>query len=165
MAEKKAPPPPAKWAQRKDRVLLTFELSDVTNPKIDITDSALIFRGNGGTEKKDYYVQIDFFKDVNPQESKQAVLPRKVYFEIKKKDVDQPFWPRLTKDSTKHHWLKTDFNLWVDEDDSDVETQDEINLESMMNSMGGLGGADLAGEEEDSDDEDMPDLESTPSSE
>lgn len=40
----RAPPPPAKWAQRKDRVLLTFELSDVTNPKIDITDSSLIFK-------------------------------------------------------------------------------------------------------------------------
>nr|XP_034308614.1 co-chaperone protein daf-41 isoform X3 [Crassostrea gigas] len=79
----------------------------------------------------------------------------------------------------KVHWIKTDFNKWKDEDDSDYEDDTgDMDLEAMMSKMGGLGGMDnpmgmmnnMGGmgmdgpdvggrDSEDSDDEDLPDLE------
>jgi hypothetical protein len=40
---------------------------------------------------------------------------------ILKKKEDGPFWPQLTKEKQKFHWLKVDFNKWKDEDDSEDE--------------------------------------------
>lgn len=36
----------------------------------------------------------------------------------------------------QQHWLKTDFNKWRDEDDSDAEGGDDMQLEDMMKQMG-----------------------------
>jgi prostaglandin-E synthase len=93
--------PPVKWAQRKDQLLLTIDVSDVENSKIEITESGLSFSGRGGSDKRDY-----------------QVLPRAIYFHIKKKE-EGPFWPRLLKNAQKHPFIRTDFNQWVDEDEQD----------------------------------------------
>ncbi len=81
---------------------------------------------------------------------------------LKKKEPGTPFWPRLLESKDKQHWLKVDFSRWKDEDDSDVE--EDGNFEDMMKKMGGgvpqeemLQGLD--DEQEDSDDEELPDLE------
>lgn len=86
------------------------------------------------------------------------------------KAKEGPYWPTLTSDKKKHHWLKSDFNKWKDEDDSEDEmgTGGGDNFEEMLRQMGGLGGGaggkpsldDMDGEgETDSDDEPIPDLE------
>jgi len=63
------------------------------------------------------------------------------------------------------HWLKTDFDKWRDEDDSDVDESKDAAFEDMMGKMGdynGLGAghddAEIANDD-DSDDEELPDLE------
>jgi len=169
---------PVLWAQRKDKLYVTIALDDVKDPQIKLTETQLTFKGRGSVEKKCYENTIEFFKPVDPEESKYAVLPRNIPFMIKKKDVEEAFWPRLLKDKTKMHWLKTDFNKWKDEDDSDDgDDSNDQDLESMMQKMGGLGnmdnpmgmmnnmnmgGLDQAGDDEqstDSDDEELPDLE------
>lgn len=38
-----------------------------------------------------------------------------------KKKEEGPYWPQLTKEKKKYHWLKVDFNKWKDEDDSEDE--------------------------------------------
>lgn len=90
---------------------------------------------------------------------------------LAKAKPDEPYWPTLTADKKKHHWLKSDFNKWQDEDDSGDEGLGGMggggDFEEMMRQMGGLGGEggkpsldDLEGEgETDSDDEPIPDLE------
>ncbi|PAA57655.1 hypothetical protein BOX15_Mlig002721g1 [Macrostomum lignano] len=167
-----APIPPAvMWAQRKDKLYVTICLEDVQNKKLELTDKQLIFSGVGGTDRKPHAVTIDFHKEVNPDDSKQLVTDREIVMCIKKKESG-PYWPRLLSDSTKRHWLKTDFNRWLDEDDSDDDmAARENNLEEMMARMGsGFGGGDdglpLPGDDigadepdQDSDDEDLPDLE------
>lgn len=49
---------------------------------------------------------------------------------MQKTPNDVKYWPYLTKEKKKYHWLKVDFKKWKDEDDSDDET----------GSSGGLGG-------------------------
>ncbi len=69
------------------------------------------------------------------QKSKFAVRDRVIEFALEKLE-DGPYWERLTKDKTKKHWLKVDFNKWKDEDDSEDE-------EGGGGGGGGAGGADL----------------------
>ncbi|XP_060066944.1 prostaglandin E synthase 3-like [Ylistrum balloti] len=154
------------WAQRKDKIYLTINLEDGSDTKIEINENSFYFGGKGGPEKKDYEVKIDFYKEVIPSDSKYKVLPRNVPCVIKKKD-DGEFWPRLTKDAKKVHWIKTDFAKWKDEDESDYEEDSPMDLEQMMQNMGGMGGnmgegmdaKEEDGMSEDSDDDDLPDLE------
>ena len=42
----------------------------------------------------------------------------------------------------QQHWLKTDFNKWRDEDDSDAEGGDGMQLEDMMKQMGNFNTGD-----------------------
>lgn len=99
-----------------------------------------------------------------------------------KAEPEGPYWKRFLKEDKKQHWLKVDFNKWQDEDESGDEEAGGAggaggfggaNFEDMMRQMGGLGGgalggeggaADLGedfGEDEDSDDEKLPELEET----
>lgn len=42
---------------------------------------------------------------------------------MKKRDAEGGYWPHLTADRTKHHWLKVDFNRWRDEESSDEDDE------------------------------------------
>uniref|UniRef100_T1JH99 CS domain-containing protein n=1 Tax=Strigamia maritima TaxID=126957 RepID=T1JH99_STRMM len=159
--------PPMQWAQRKSAVFLTICLEDCKEPLIKLEPTKLFFKGKGGTDKKEYEVTLNFFKEVNATDSKYVVRDRVIEFIIKKKE-EGPFWKRLLKDEKKYHWLKVDFNKWKDEDESDDELGGNQDLEEMMRQMGGLGGAgdkpsledlDTGIDGEDSDDEELPDLE------
>jgi len=72
-----------------------------------------------------------------------------------------PYWPRLLKDTSKVHWLKTDFDKWRDEDDSDIDESKDAAFEDMMKNMGDGYNGPISDDElaHDSDDEDLPDLE------
>ncbi|KAK2184888.1 hypothetical protein NP493_249g04016 [Ridgeia piscesae] len=157
-------PPPVIWAQRNDKVYVTICLPDCSNPTIKLEEDKLYFFGKGGPEQKEYEMTMEFYKEVNPEESKYVVLPRHIPIMVRKKE-DGPYWPHLMKQA-KAHWLKTDFDKWRDEDDSDAEEGQDMQLEEMMRSMGNFnGGSPDMGEgpppdeEEDSDDEELPDLE------
>jgi len=156
------PPPPVIWAQRKDKVLLTMQLENCNSPTITFKDSSLYFHGKGGAGNTEHEVLMEFNKEIDPDTSKYQVTGREIIFVIMKKEESYGFWPRLFKDSKKVHYLKTDFNKWRDEDDSEVEEHEDFNLDQMMSSMGGLQGSggmpDLDDQEEDSDDQDLPDL-------
>lgn len=158
-----APPPPVMWAQRKDKLLVTVSLENCKNPTYDLKDKTFHFKGKGGAQNSDHEVMLELFGDIDPERSGCQHNDRQAFFTLVKKDQNASYWPRLTKEHKKFHFLKTDFNKWKDEDDeSDDEEKEEFNLDAMMNSMGGLNSGDLAGapdgEEEDSDDEDLPDL-------
>ncbi|KNC99743.1 Hsp90 cochaperone SBA1 [Spizellomyces punctatus DAOM BR117] len=187
MATDKALAPEVLWAQRADELFVTINLSDVEDPKIDVTPSSLKFAGKARGNQ--YAVTIDFYKEVDPETSKQSITARNLSFVLAKKEKGQEYWPRLTKEKGKLHWLKTDFSKWKDEDEDDEPVQagfegmDFSQFQGMggmggMSGMGGLGGLgglggmggmdfgaggmDFGSDEKDSDDEDdedMPDLE------
>ncbi|XP_050534034.1 co-chaperone protein daf-41 [Daktulosphaira vitifoliae] len=167
--------PPVIWAQRNTVVYITICLEDCKNPDINIEPEQVYFRGVGGPEKKVYEVTIPLFAKVEPENCKTIVGGRYIELVLLKPSEDTKYWPHLTKEKKKYHWLKVDFKKWKDEDETDDEAAGggDGNIDDMlsmmggagkmggMGGMGGLGG--LGGDfnepsDEDSDDEEMPDL-------
>ncbi|XP_017890665.1 prostaglandin E synthase 3 [Ceratina calcarata] len=170
--EVQLPPPPVIWAQRRGILFVTICLEDCKDPVLNIEPQMIYFKGVGGTEHKMHEVTIDLYGEILVNRTVKNLKGRTIELILYKKE-EGPYWPRLTKDKTKAHWLKSDFNKWTDEDESDDEDGIEgagQDLEDMMRQMGGLGGSgdskpnfdDLddggEGEEMDSDYDDLPDL-------
>ncbi|BES99759.1 CS domain [Nesidiocoris tenuis] len=163
-------PPPMMWAQRSNLVFLTICLEDCKDPEINIEPEKLYFKGTGGTDKKDHEITINLYKEVDPDKSEKIIRDRNIEVTLKKKDADQGYWPQLTKEKAKHHWLKVDFNRWKDEESSGEEDEEmggpgkNDYLSEIIQKMGGLEGAgdskpNLDDLESDSDDDDLPCLE------
>ncbi|XP_060517695.1 prostaglandin E synthase 3 [Cylas formicarius] len=164
-------PPPVMWAQNANVIFLTINLEDVRDPDIKFTKDTVYFHGTGGLEKKEYEVTINLYNEIDPDKSKSFNRERCIEMILTKAGNKKPYWPALTQDKKKYHWLKCDFNKWHDEDDSGDEGLGGMggggDFEEMMRQMGGLDGGggkpnfdDLDGDEGgDSDDEPIPDLE------
>jgi len=142
--------PEVTWAQRssasdkeKNHVFLTISVPDVSKDKIklDIQDSTLTFQGYSETKKATYAVKLEFYAEIDPSASKINHTPRDVEMVLVKKELTEEFWPRLLKDKAKVHFLKTDFDKWVDEDEQDAAPDDDDYM-SKMGGMGGMGGGD-----------------------
>jgi len=109
--------PHIKWAERKDRVFLTIELNEVKDPKIDIVDGKkLTF--NGESEGKTYTLDLDFFGEVDKENSKWVLDTRHIFLNIKKKEKG-PYWNYLLKDKQKLNYIGTDWGYYIDEDEED----------------------------------------------
>jgi len=154
------------WAQRAEKLYVTLNIEDSKNVNIKFDKTSLHFSGVGG-QKVDYNFTLEFFGEIDTEKSKYVILSRHIPMVIVKKEVGS-YWPRLLKDTTKVHWLKTDFDKWRDEDDSEVDESKEAAFEDMMSKMGGYNGGGAMGgglededpiNDEDSDDEELPDLE------
>lgn len=120
------------------------------------TDDSLFFKGIGLPENKHHEVTINFFKKINPDKVASKNSGRCYEFVIQKADSASEYWPSLTTDKKKPHWLKVDFNKWKDEgsdDDSEAGGMaggpgmggpggmgDMSNFNDLMGSMGGMGG-------------------------
>ena len=148
--------PSVLWAQQKNLILMTMEISNVKNEKIQLTENKLVFDGKGGNDKFDYHVDLEFYAPINSDESKQHVAPRAIYLQLKKKE-EGPFWPRLLKDTRKQPFVRTDFSRWIDEDEDEDDTKDKFNFDNMdFSSLGGDGKYDM-----DQGYEDMPAMSSS----
>lgn len=56
------------WAQRKDRLYLTIEITDCSKPQIKLEpDGALLFRGCGGSEQALCELRLQLFGQVDPE--------------------------------------------------------------------------------------------------
>jgi len=189
--------PEVTWAQRsnandaeKNIVYMTIICPDVEaeNLKVDLQSTKLSF---AATNKKgtSYGVELEFFAEIDVECSKQHHSPRGLELILRKKEQKSEYWPRLLKDSKRMHFLKTDFDKWVDEDEQEEVPEDPMGggmgggfpggdepgfggLDfSKLSGMGGMGGmGDMSsmmggmggdGDEDDDDDEDMPGLEDT----
>ena len=183
--------PEVLWAQRsskadpeKNFIYLTISVPDVpaSNLKLDLKPTGLSFTGHSDTLKRTYSLELEFYAEIDVAESKTNHTARDVEMKLRKKELDESYWPRLLKEAKKVHFLKTDFDKWVDEDEQNEAAEDDFsNFGGMggMPGMGGMGGGgdfggidfsklgggaglptgDDDGEEEESDDEDMPPLE------
>jgi len=138
--------PEVLWAQRsstsdpaKNFVYLTITAPDVpgSDMKLDIQPTKLTFTGKSSTKKTIYHCELEFFAEIDPAESKTSHTGRDVEMVLRKKELKEEFWPRLLKEKGKVHFLRTDFDKWVDEDEQEDNPEDE----DFMNKMGGMGGA------------------------
>ncbi|CAK1544025.1 unnamed protein product [Leptosia nina] len=169
MANEIAVPPPVLWAQRKEDVFLTFSVES-KDPNIKIEKDSVYFKGVSAPDNKNYEVTILLYDAVVPEVSGFVNKGRCIEMILRKEKKDAPYWPNLTKDKKKPHYLKIDFNKWKDEDDEDEGAGGggggDYDIESMLRSMGGNYGSGENAEkpsfddlESDSDDENLPDLE------
>ncbi|KAF2842161.1 HSP20-like chaperone [Patellaria atrata CBS 101060] len=187
--------PEVLWAQRssstdaeKNNILLTLSVSDVpaSEAKLDLKPNGLTFTGTSTTKNVTYHVELEFYAEIDPENSKIHHTARDVELVLRKKELKEEYWPRLLKDSKRQHFLKTNFDRWVDEDEQNAAPEDDDYMSKMNPAMGGdggfggidfskLGGAggmpdlgdlgdmggDMAGDDEgdDEDDDEMPALE------
>jgi hypothetical protein len=188
----KEPPPGVLWAQRssdteaeKNFIYLTIDAPDVNQEtmKLDLKPTTLSFTGHSKSRNVTYHVELEFFAEIDVDNSKTNASPRDISLKLQKKELRKDYWPRLLKSSEKQHFLKTDFDKWVDEDEQDAAADDlgggdlgggdlgglDFSKLGGMGGMGGLGGMGGMGgglDDDDMDlgadkdnDDDMPDLE------
>jgi len=157
--------PTVLWAQRKDTLYITVDVPDVTHEKINIGENVVHFQGKSGT--KEYAVDLELLHEIDASKSKFVVGKRNVEFLLHKKETGA-FWERLLKTAGKHWYVKADWNKWKDEDEADEEFDtSNFNMGDLGGMMGGMGGGMGGGEdfgggedEDDSDTEELPGLES-----
>lgn len=70
----------------------------------------LSFKGPSSTKKVTYAVDLEFFAEIDPKESKIAHTGRDIEMVLRKKELKEEYWPRLLKSDKKMHFLKTDFD-------------------------------------------------------
>ncbi|KAL8988279.1 MAG: hypothetical protein Q9169_008582, partial [Polycauliona sp. 2 TL-2023] len=133
------------WAQRssssdpeKNYVYLTIAAPDVPKIDVDLKPTGLTFTGHSDTKKTTYHVELEFYAEIDVENSKTHHTSRDVVFVLRKKELKEEYWPRLLKESKKMHFLKTDFDKWVDEDEQDGAPDDA--MAGMGGGMGGMGG-------------------------
>ncbi|PYH97976.1 HSP20-like chaperone [Aspergillus ellipticus CBS 707.79] len=182
--------PEVTWAQRSsasdvERNYLYVNIKAADVPKsaasLDLKSNTVTFTGDSKKGVK-YHVELELFGEIDPENSKVNHSDREVELVLRKKELKEEFWPRLLKTTQKIHFLKTDFDKWVDEDEQDDAPEEDYannfgGFEGMGGDAGGLsnidfsklggagglgdlaGGAGFGGAEEEEDDEEMPELE------
>jgi len=182
--------PEVLWAQRssatdpeKNFIYLTISVPDVpaSNLKLELKPQGLTFTGHSDSLKRTYHLELEFYAEIDEANSKVNHTGKNVELKLRKKELKAEYWPRLLKDDKKVHYLKTDFDKWVDEDEQNEAPEEDFSQFGGMGGMPGMGGGaggdfggidfsklgggampDLGGDEEeedDEDDEDMPPLE------
>jgi len=184
--------PEVLWAQRSDAtdaaknfIYLTINVPDIkpSNLKLQLKPQGLNFSGYSDSLKQEYQVELEFYAEIDEKESKIHHTAKNIELVLRKKELKAEFWPRLLKDAKKVHFLKTDFDKWVDEDEQDEAPEDDLSgmggmggmpgmgdMSSMMGGGGDFGGIDFSklggagmgaegDEDEDDDDEELPALE------
>jgi len=138
--------PEVLWAQRssstdetKNVVYLTITAADVPKDalKFELTPTGLSFAAKNNTYN--YAVELEFFDEIVPAESKWHHSGRGVEATLRKKEIKDEFWPRLLKEKKKVQFVKTDFDKWVDEDEQEEAGEDPAA------DMGGMGDMDMGG--------------------
>lgn len=151
-------PPSVSWAQRSSRVFLTFNV-ECEKPDFKIEKKAISFKGTCAPDNKPYEVIIPLYAEIDPERSNFLNKGRLIEVYLTKDKSDEPFWPYLTSDKLKHHWLKIDFERWQDEDD-EGNAGDEFNEmnDLFANKMEIADGADDKDDSSSSEEEDLPDV-------
>ncbi|EHK45396.1 hypothetical protein TRIATDRAFT_169917, partial [Trichoderma atroviride IMI 206040] len=123
------------WAQRssvadatKNFVYLTISVPDVAKDdlKLDVQPTKVTFTGKSATLKNTYHVELELFAEIDPAESKINHTAKNVEMKLQKKELKEEYWPRLLKENKKLHFLKTDFDKWVDEDEQNEAADDDM---------------------------------------
>ncbi|KAF0971619.1 hypothetical protein FDP41_009842 [Naegleria fowleri] len=115
--------PIVKWAQRRDKVLLTVELSNATELSIHMTDrDAISFRGK--SSGRWYSFDLKLFDDIGKLTFEPGIRWIKITL-LKRKSY---FWTKLSKDPSNP--FKKDWDNWVE-----TENEDDYNPELALSSL------------------------------
>ena len=108
--------PMLKWAQRKDKLYITINVVHSKTPKIEINGKKMKYEGTDGT--KNYSFELELYDEIDKENSKYNLDTRNIFLNLKKKKEGE-YWPRLTLNKIKYHWIEIDWNYFVDEDEEE----------------------------------------------
>ncbi|TXG68683.1 hypothetical protein EZV62_003618 [Acer yangbiense] len=135
--------PEVRWAQRQDKVFITVLLPDAKNAKVNLEPEGVFnFSASAGAENHEFELKLDLFDKVNVEESKINIGVRSIFCILEKAETG--WWKKLLRgDGKTPHYIKVDWDKWVDEDE-DNGTGGDLDLGGMdfsgMGGMGGMGG-------------------------
>ncbi|KAI3449494.1 hypothetical protein Pfo_006159 [Paulownia fortunei] len=150
--------PEVKWAEREEKIYLTVLLPDAKNPKVNVDpNGAFTFSATAGTDNNIYELKLDLLDKVDVEESKINIGVRNIFCVLEK--AEKKWWKKLLRgDEKAPHYVKVDWDKWVDEDD-DTGGPGDLDLGGMdfskFGDMGGLGDDSMGDDFEDSDDEEV----------
>lgn len=148
-------PPSVSWAQRSARIFLTFNV-ECEKPDIKFEKKSVYFQGTCAPDKKLHEVTIPLYAEIDSEKSVYVNKGRLIEVHLVKEKTDEPFWPTLTSDKKKHHWLKVDFERWVDEDESGAEEFDDMDM--FPNKIQDFGDENEKEGSSSSEEDDLPDI-------
>ncbi|KAK6937386.1 CS domain [Dillenia turbinata] len=145
--------PEVKWAQREDKIYITVLLPDSKNAKVNVDpDGVFTFSANAGAENIPYELKLNLLNKINVEESKINIGVRSIFCVLEK--AEKGWWKKLLRGDEKvPHYVKVDWDKWVDEDDDSGPA--DLDLGGMdFSKFGGMD--DAMGEDlDDSDDDDQ----------
>ena len=136
--------PILKWAQRKDKLFITINVVHSKKPTIEIEGKKMKYQGTDGNIN--YAFDIELYDEIDKDSSKYTLDARNIFLKLKKKK-EGPYWPRLTTDKVKYHWIEIDWVYFTEEDEE--EEAKEPNFE-------GQDFGDMGGEMDEDDKPDEP---------
>lgn len=164
-----------KWAQRQTTIFLRFEILDSKDANVVFEKEKILVTAKSSDGKISYRNEFQLFKPIDIETSGFQIKARTIDCLVYKeghneKKVSCAWWPRMTKEKLKIHWLGVDFGRWRDEDDSEDEGpgnfDQDFDFSKLMNMKGGLNNADgdfdptnINMDDLDSDDDDIPGVE------
>ncbi|CAZ82174.1 unnamed protein product [Tuber melanosporum] len=186
--------PEVLWAQRsheedgtKNIIYLTITAPDCPPDSVELDLEPTKVHFKGSNKVKTFCVDLELYAEIDVENSKQHLSARGVDLVLRKKEFKTEFWPRLLKEAKKAHYLRTDFDKWVDEDEQEDEGSGFSDMPgggaqfgggddsggfggidfSKLGGMGGMEGMDMSalqgmnssGGADDNGDDDMPELE------
>ena len=78
--------------------------------KLNLTPTGLTFTGASETKKTTYHLDIEFYSEIDVDNSKTHPTAANNQMVLRKKDLKAEYWPRLLKTDKKVHFLRTDFD-------------------------------------------------------
>ncbi|KAK4355679.1 hypothetical protein RND71_024650 [Anisodus tanguticus] len=137
--------PEVKWAQRPDVVYLTVILPDAKDPKVNLEpEGVFTFTATGGAGDRLYELKLELQDKVNVEESKISTGMRSIVCILQK--AEPKWWTKLLRgDGKAPHYVKVDWDKWVDEDDEPEAGPGDMDMNGMdFSKFGGMGGGDMA---------------------
>lgn len=78
--------------------------------KLNLTPTKLTFTGTSETKKTTYHLELEFYGEIDVENSKTHHTAANIQMVLRKKDLKAEYWPRLLKSDKKVHFLRTDFD-------------------------------------------------------
>ncbi|XP_026661318.2 uncharacterized protein OsI_027940-like [Phoenix dactylifera] len=145
--------PEVKWAQRVDKVYITVQLPDAKDVKVNLEpDGIFTFSATAGAENNLYELKMDLYDKVNVEGSRINTGVRSIFCVVEK--VEKGWWKKLLRgDAKTPHYLKVDWDMWVDEDDDGAGDIDVGGMD--FSNFGSMGGDGMDDDLDESDDEEQ----------
>ena len=136
--------PILKWAQRKDKLFITINVVHSKKPTIEIDGKKMKYQGTDGNIN--YSFDIELYDEIDKEKSKYTLDSRNIFLKLQKKK-EGPYWPRLTSEKIKYHWIEIDWTYFVDEDEEEEAKEPNFEGENL---------GDMGGEMDEDDKPDKP---------